>query len=206
MGQSKILIESYTKGSNIAFDHTLDIISEISISQLNSHWEKFYTQDNGTTNYNYIATIEVSEIIPGVEREKYNTYTATKRVKEGKQIVKDRSGRIFRDTSGNVIYEDKFIDVTAEIEELTREKFAHMSGRVVIIDALDNTLINAVPINVTHKFRDYSFNYIGDKRAIPTNKTIKSRCDLFPSDYEITTNMAYAYKEAAEESIDKQYF
>ena len=208
LGQSRILIESYTRGSNIAFDHTLDIISEISISQLNNKWEKFYTQDNSSITYNYIATIEVSDIMPGVERERYNSFTVSKKVKDGKMIIKDRSGNIMRDTSGNVLYVDKFIDVNADVEELEREKIAKMSGRVVIVDALDNTLINAVPINVTHEFIDYSCTYRGDKRALSdrTNKRIKSRCDPFPSDYEITSAMAYAYKSAAEESLNKQFF
>lgn len=208
LGQSRILVESYTKGSNIAFDHTLDIISEISISQLNNKWEKFYTLDNGTTAYNYIATIEVSDILPGVERERYNSFTVSKKVKDGKMIFKDRSGNIMRDTSGNAIYTDKFIEVNADVEELEREKIAKMSGRVVIIDALDNTLINAIPINVTHEFSDYSCTYRGDKRALSntTNKRIKNRCDPFPSDYEITSDMAYAYKSAAQESLNKQFF
>ena len=94
------------------------------------------------------------------------------------------------------------------MEELTREKIAKMNGRVVIIDALDNTLINSIPISVTHEFRDYSCTYRGDKRALSndTNKRIKNRCDPFPSDYEITNAMAYAYKSTAEESLNNQYF
>lgn len=208
LGQSRILVEPYTKGSNIAFNHTLDIISQISTNSLNTKWEKFYTQDNGTTTFNYIATVEVSDILPGVERERYNSFTETKRVKEGLQPIKDRSGNLILDTLGKVQYEDKFIEVHAYVNEMEREKIAQMNGRLVIMDAFDNSLINSVPINVTHEFRDYACTYNGDKRALsnPILKRIKNICDPFPSDYDITSTMAYAYKSAAEESLDKHYF
>jgi hypothetical protein len=206
LGQSRILIEAYAKGSNIAFEHTMDIINEIGISKLNTKWEKFYMQDNGNIPFNYIATIEVSDIMPGLERERYDSYTETKTIVDGKIPFRNRSGTIMRDTSGNIIYNDKFKEVEAYIEELRREKIAKMNGRIVIIDALDNTLINSVPINITHEFRDYSRTYKGDQRALPTNKILKSRCDVFPSDYEITSTMAYAYKAAAEESLNNQFF
>ena len=208
LGQSRILIEPYTGGSNFAFDHTLDIISNINVARLNNKWEKFYTQDNGTIPFSYIATIEVTDILPGVERERYNTFTETKSVVDGQVALTDRGGNVVKDTSGNIIYVNKLIDVTAQIEELQREKFAEMSGRLVVINALDNTLVNNVPINVTHEFSDYACTFRGDKRALSdvTFKRIKNNCSPFPTDYEITTTMAYTYKDAAEETLNIQYF
>ncbi|MDF1696838.1 MAG: hypothetical protein P1U56_13435 [Saprospiraceae bacterium] len=208
LGQSRILVEQYTKGSNIAFEHTLDIISEINVSRLNSKWEKFYINDNGNTTYNYIATMEVTEIIPGIERERINTFTETKRIIDGQIPIKDRSGKVITDTLGNILYTDRLIDVSATISEIQREKIAQMNGRLVIIDALNNMHVNTVPINVTHEFNDYACTFQGDERALsePTHKRIKVNVLQFPSDYEITTTMAYAYKTAAEDGLDRHYF
>lgn len=208
LGQSRILIESYTKGSNITFDHTLDIISQINVSRLNSKWEKFYTQDNGSIEYNYIATLEVIDIVPGRERERVHTYTETKEIKDGRVVVKDKKGNVVKDTSGNILYTDKIKVVSAYISEIEREKIAHLNGRLVIIEANNNIHINTIPINVTHEFRDYSCTYRGDQRALTaqTLKRIKNICEPFPTDYEITSLMAYTYKSVAEESLDEQYF
>lgn len=208
LGQSRILVESYTKGSNMAFDHTLDIITQINITKLNNKWEKFYTQDNESILFNYIATLEVIEIVPGRERERIHTYTETKEIKDGRIVIKDKAGNVVKDTSGNILYTDKIKEVSAYISEVEREKIAHLNGRLVIIEAIDNIHINTIPINVTHEFRDYSCTFRGDKRALSgtTSKRIKNICDPFPTDYEITSLMAYSYKSAAEENLHKQYF
>lgn len=208
LGQSRILVEPYTRGSNIAFDHTLDIISQINISRLNNKWEKFYVQDKGDFTYDYIATLEVNEILPGMERENMHTFVETKEIVDGRLPIKDHEGNVVKDTSGNILYTDKIKEVSAFISEVQREKIAHMSGRLVIIEAIDNIHINTIPINVTHEFRDYSCTFQGDRRALtqPTLKRMKNSCEPFPTDYEITSIMAYSYKEAAEDGLDRQYF
>ena len=208
LGQSRILVESYTKGSNIAFDHTLDIISQINIQKLNNKWEKFYVQDNGSTNFDYIATVEVTDIVPGIEKERIHSFVETTEIIDGQIPIKDKDGNVLKDTSGNILYTDKFKEISAFISEMQREKIAHMSGRLVIIEANNNNHISTVPINVTHEFVDYSCTFTGDERALtrPTRNRIKNTCDPFPSDYEITSLMAYSYKSAAEDGLNKQYF
>lgn len=208
LGQSRILVEQYTHGSNIAFEHTMDIISQINVSRLNSKWEKFYLQEAENTTYSYVATMEVIDILPGIERERLHTFTETNRVIDGEVPMKDRSGKVMTDTLGNIIYTDRYIDVTATISEIQREKIAQMNGRLVIVDALNNQQINSIPITITHEFSDYACTFNGDERALsePTNKRMKVNVDPFPSDYEITTTMAYAYKSAAEEKLERHYF
>ncbi len=207
LGQTNILVEPYVSGSNQAFYHTEEIISQIQLSNLNSTWKKYFTEDHGQ-KIDYIATIEVSEIVPGKERERFNSFTNTKEVIDGKRPAKNKSGQIKKDTMGNIIYKDKKIVVSANIEELIREKIAQMSGKIVVIDANNNRHINTIPINVTHLFEDYSCVFRGDKRALTNeyNKRIKDNCAPFPTDYEMTTNLAYEYIKAAEHSIKAQRF
>ena len=208
LGQTSILIESYAKRSNIEFDHTLDIIQQININKLNTKWEKYYLQDNESIEFNYIATIEINDIVPGRERERINSFTETKQIKDGKIPIKGEDGIILKDTSGNILYTDLIKEVSAYINEVEREKIAHMNGSVVIIDAMKNIHINTIPINVTYEFRDYSCTFMGDKRALTesTFNRIKDYCDPFPTDYEITSSLAHTYKVAAEASIQKETF
>ena len=202
LGQTNILIEPYVSGSNAAFYHTGEIISQLQISKLNTTWRKYFTEDHGQ-NIDFVATIEVSEILPGRESERFNSFTNTKEVSDGKKIMKGKNGIAVKDTMGNIIYREQKIVVTANIEELLREKVAQMSGKVVIVDAKTNRHINTIPINVTYIFEDYSCIFRGDKRALTNdyNKRIKENCAPFPTDYDMTTNLAYEYKEAAQKSI-----
>jgi hypothetical protein len=202
LGQTNILIEPYLSGSNAAFYHTGEIISQLQLNKLNSNWTKYYTEEHGE-DIDYVATIEVSKVVPGNEKERFNSFTETKEVNDGKIPLKSKDGAIVKDTMGNTIYIEKRILVTANVEELIREKTAQMSGKVVILDAKNNRLINTIPINVTYIFEDYSCIFRGDKRAITNkyNKRIKEHCAPFPTDFDMTTQLAHAYKEAAQKSI-----
>ena len=107
---------------------------------------------------------------------------------------------------GNILYKDKKIIVSANIEELTREKTAQMNGKIVIVEVYNKRHITTIPINVTYVFEDYSSIFRGDKRALTDeyNNRKKSNCAPFPTDYEMTTNLAYEYKTAAEVIIKKE--
>lgn len=201
LGQTHILIEQYVNGSNAVFHHTEEILNDIQLSNLNTTWKKYYTEDYGQP-IDYIATIEVGEIMPGKESERYNSFTNTKEVVDGKK-AKIKNGTVLKDTLGNTIYEKKKIVVTANIEELMREKISQMSGKIIIIDTKNNRHINTIPISVTHIFEDYSCRFRGDKRALTNeyNKRIKEYCAPFPTDYEMTTKLALEYKSVVEENI-----
>jgi hypothetical protein len=206
LGQTYILIEPYVNGSNAAFHLTGEIISQIQLSNLNTTWKKYYTEDTGQ-NIDYVATIEVTEITPGKERERFNSFTNTKEVSNGKKAIKSKNGVLVRDTLGNIIYKEKKIIVSANVEELLREKIAQMTGKIVIMDANNNRHINTIPLNVTYLFEDYSCRFRGDKRAL-TNEyknRIKENCAPFPSDYDMTTNLAIEYLEVAQKNIKSEH-
>jgi len=202
LGTTNILVEPYVNGSNIVFDHTLDIISQINTNNMNTKWKKFHLHENSNWSIDLIATIEVDQIMPGKETERYNSFEQSKEIVDGTKPKKTKDG-IAKDSLGRKIYVNKYKTVTALIEELIREKSAYMNGRVVIVDALTNTHINTIPINVTHLFEDYSCNFSGDKRALSSkfNKRLKPSCNPFPTDYEMTTDLANIYRDIAEQNL-----
>ena len=202
LGVTNILIEPYVNGSNIVFDHTLNIISQINTNNMNTKWKRFHLHESTHTNIDLIATIEVDQIMPGREKEIFNTFEQSKEIVDGTRPKKTKNG-IAKDTLGRAIYVNKYKTVSALIEEVIREKRAYMNGRVVIIDAITNNHINTIPINVTHLFEDYSCNFSGDKRALRTefNKRLKSSCNPFPTDYEMTTDIANIYRDIAEQNL-----
>ena len=197
LGQTNVLLEIHSNGSNIAFEQTQNIITEIASSDLSTKWIKYHTNLNGPSDL--IATIEISDIYPGKEVERYNSFVKEKDIIDGQRPAKSINGETLKDTSGNVVYVDKIKTVSAQVEELIREKVSSMNGRVVIVDAVTNSLISTIPIEVTHLFEDYSLIMTGDKRALDNNvvNRVKDYCAPFPSDYEMTTSLAIAYKESA---------
>lgn len=202
LGVTNILVEPYVNGSNIVFDHTLNILSMINTNNLNTKWKKYHIQDSEEIEFDLIATIEVDQIMPGKEKERYNSFEQTKEIVVSKKPEKNKKGSV-KDTLGKVNYVNKLKRVSALVEELIREKSAYMNGRIVIVDAINSSLVNTIPISVTHVFEDYSCRFSGDRRALSKefNKRLKAECSPFPTDYEMTTDLANVYRDIAEEKI-----
>ena len=207
LGQQHILLETYADGSNIAFDHAMDIISRINIEDMNTLWTKYHNVDDGK-NYDYIVTIELNDILPGVEREKIRLYSETKEIVDKHIPSTDRSGKIHKDSLGNTIFVDVRKVVNAEIEEISRLKEAEMIGKIVVLNNKTNTHNKTTPIHINNVFDDTACILRGDERALSdiTKSKIKSNPQHFPSDYDMTMNLAYSYKETVENLLKKERY
>ena len=203
LGISHIIVETYAAGSNLAFDHAIEIVSLFNTQGYN--WTRLYTSE-AEIEPDFIATIEIAEILPGSEREQVRSFVEKQEIITGQIPIIDTNGNEVTDTSGNVLMTDKYEIVTAYIEELEREKIAKMNGKVTIINTRTNSHIKTIPISAVNVFDDYSCIFRGDKRALEpgTFKRLRTTCQPFPTDYEMTTDLAYEFKTAAEAALKKQ--
>jgi len=198
LGQTNILIETYAEGYHPSYFHTDLILSQINNTSLNTKWTKFFIHDDNNFTYDYIATIEIQSIFPGKEVYNSHTYTEEKSIKIGSYAVKDIKGNVKKDSTGATIMRDKFELVKAEVTKVTMNKFAEMIGRVVITDPNRNVHISTLPITVDFNFEDISYSFHGDKRALTKEVQNKLKGQIqFPTDYEMTQELAIVFKEAS---------
>ncbi len=182
-----------------------DEVYNMNVNDLNDFWTQFHLGDSKNIPYDYTASIEINNIDPGYEREIYNTYQESKDIEDGEIPIKDINGNTVVDTAGNIIYTKKYRTVVANITELRREKYARLTGKTVIRNNNNNSLVRSIPLDITHHFEDYSTVYRGDDRALSstTKDKLKAVCSFFPSDYDMIIAMTEDFRETAYHILDR---
>ena len=202
IGQTHVLVDVANNSQSvlpISFD---EILRSVSVKDLNSTWKRFYVDMEEDSLFDYRARLEIIDLDVSPERETIEHYTDTKRVKDGWKYVLDNNGNVLKDTLGNDIKEDNYIDIHANVVEIFREKAAYIEGRLVYRNIHTGQTESTRPISVEAVFSDYAGSYRGDKRALGTRcrNRLKAHADAFPDDlallFEASENLKGALKDA----------
>ncbi len=183
-GMTRVLLDTHNAADVVMpADLEAELLS-INLIDLNSFWTRFYSQKSAEAPMDFRAIIEIDELDVSPERESESIYVDTRQVQDGFDYVLDQNGNVAKDTLGNDIREDRFIDVRAEVYELYREKAAFVKGSLKIIDLNKDQVIDHFPIASEATFNSYASRYSGDERALArrTRDRLRSSPDRFPAD------------------------
>ncbi len=199
-GQTHILLTYVSNGNNLLYDHSLKILENINTKSLNTKWEKYYNYEPRDIEISKILTISINTIIPGKELVKSREYEKHKDVKDGITPVLDTNGKVVKDSTGNIIYTDRYITYQATVFEMEREKIATLSGKWNIQDINTGNIEYTFPISITNRFYDYKCDFVGDREALDnyTINRLSPNCRPFPSD---TTMVEAMTKQLIEKII-----
>lgn len=197
LGMINVLIEVKNNADVVLPQEFSEEISRIDVRELEDMWTRYYTQDPGNLNFDYMAAIVIDRLDVSPEREKEVYYIDEKEIKDGFEYVLDKNGNVMKDSLGNDIKIDKYKTIRAEIFELYRHKAALVSGKVEYKDLRTGEIVNSRPVNVEAVFESYASKFNGDKRAL-SNKTkgrLRNKPLPFPSDFDLTMQAATDLKE-----------
>jgi hypothetical protein len=177
-------------------EEMIDFLNNISTSQLNSLWRKYYMSETDNINFDYIADLSITAIELSPEKEIIKQHIDKKKVKAGWEYVTNKKGEIKKDTSGNKIKRDVFQMVKAEITEIQRDKMAFVSGMITQKKASNGEIITSVPLSIESRFSDYAVRYFGDKRAICAHDIgrLKDYPLAFPDDLSMILDASIGLK------------
>ena len=144
----------------------LDELDYLDVSQMDNFWNKYYLTSPDDLMLDRAITLDVRELIIDPEREIVTYHTDRARVKDGYRYLKDKKGKILKDTLGNKLKEPKYKDVIAEITEVYREKFLILHSEYRVTDNKTNQTVSSRPLSIEIAFEDKSSSFIGDRRAI----------------------------------------
>ena len=183
-GMTRVLLESRNASDVIMPADLEDELLSINLADLNSFWTGFYIRPPETAPLDYRAIIEIDELEVSPERESETIYVDTREVQDGFTYILDQEGNVAKDTLGNDIKEDRYVDIRAEVYELTREKAAFVKGSLKIIDLNKDQVIDHFPIASEAIFSSYASRYSGDERALAsrTRNRLRSAPERFPAD------------------------
>lgn len=183
-----------------------DIVQNLDLQGLSDFWTIF-TTDRGNA-VDYTVTVELSYIHPGKEVERTHTYTTTKEIIDGQIPVLDHNNEALQDSTGKIIYTDRFVEVNADVLELYREKTAEMHGRVIIYTGQRNSLLRSIPITQAYVFSDHAVTYRGNKKALSKKdrKRLKPLCAPFPTDIDMTYDLSHVFLQEIHNVLKQQNF
>ena len=187
LGKTRILVNLVNNAPVIFPENFEAIVRSVHVYELNTLWKEHYIYEETGVQYDLFADLQILDLQISPSLESRDHWYEEVEVEDGWKYVRDRHGKIKLDTLGNKLKYKKYKKVGAEITKVTREKEATIIGNLIFREASSGIRQDTKPINVVAHFKDESYSYSGDKRALPDK--VKRKLDHprpFPSDYDLT--------------------
>ncbi len=133
---------------------------------LNEFWTEYHSQPEQGIAYDLGIDLNFTNIQISPERIEDRQYNRNERIKDGYEYKRDRNGNIVKDSDGNPIKIDKYLDVSAKVFISAQEKAVLVSGAVVYKDFNNNRQLNSFPLSSEFVFENAFATYRGDERAL----------------------------------------
>lgn len=168
---------------------------------LNDFWTEYHSRREQGINYDLGIDFNFQTIQISPERISDRQYNRSARIKDGYDYRRDRRGNIIKDSLGNPIQIDKFVDVSASITITTQQKRVLVGGAVVYKDLRKRRQLNSFPLSSEFIFENVFANYRGDQRALTADdrNLIVNKFMPFPNNeqmvFDAGINIKYRFKE-----------
>lgn len=168
---------------------------------LDDFWTEYHGQRENGINYDLGIDLNFQTIQISPERISDRQYTRTQRIKDGYEYGRDRKGNIVRDSLGNPIKIERFIDVSAQVTVTNQQKSVFVGGTVVYMDLNRRRQLNSFPISSEFVFENAFAKYRGDERALtPEDRRVLNNYFIpFPNNeqmvFDAGTNIKERFKE-----------
>jgi len=179
------------------------ILSNISLKQLDKRFVNYDTRRVVGRKYDYVIQLEVQNISVSPEHDDKNHYTETKKVQDGWEYVRDRSGEIVRDSTGKAIEVTKYKTISCYVTEIHQSKTANISGYLNYINEHNNQIINSTPISAKSVFQHVSVICNGDMNACSpeTLSLVGTNPVPFPPNIDMIMDAGRKLKEIVKNTI-----
>lgn len=170
---------------------------ELLASDLNRNggeWTRFYTREDPQRGYDVLAELRVSDVNVSPERWREQSKAYTKTIKDGWEYVLDNRGNVRKDSLGNDIKRDKYIEIKATVVETTQEKAALVRARVEITELATGKVLASRPIQFEQRFEHLARTIAGDDRALDSRTSKRIAPVSYPPDTEMITGALFGLK------------
>lgn len=133
---------------------------------LNDLWTEYHSQTENGINYDLGIDLNFQTIQISPERISDKQYTRKQRIQDGYDYRRDRAGNVVRDSLGNPIKIDKFINVSATVYITDQQKSVFVGGSVIYKDLKKRQQLNSFPLSSEFVFENSFATFRGDKRAL----------------------------------------
>ena len=161
----------------------------INVQNMNTRWTRYSTNPTGRPAFDYEITMKLRdiEVTPDLVNER--RYVDEKEIKDGFDYVLDSNGNVLKDSLGNDIKTDRYINIQAWVNEVAQRKSATLHSRLVFRDGQSKEILRNENLQVTALFEHWAATFSGDRRAL-TNES-RRRLNNNPIPFPSTEAMIY---------------
>lgn len=149
------------------------------IANYGSNWDRYYTESNESMDIDYHVVLNILEMATTQDEWREFQYPYSKKIKDGWEYVLDSNGNVAKDSLGNDIKRDKFLNVSATVVETVQSKRAFIRARMDIVNNHTGTRVYSQPMEIEDAFSHTARNFFGDERALDGH--LRQR--IFPVSY-----------------------
>jgi hypothetical protein len=178
-------------------------LTKISLSELNSEWISYYTQEMKGMNYDYTILVNMKNINVSPEGVKETIITESKTIPDGFDYVLDAKGNVKKDSLGNDIKIPKTKTITCNVIENYQTKKAIIAGTLDYINNNTGQLMKTDPIASENFFENRAYTAVGDLNALkPETKAKLGNGPIpFPANFSMLLQAGAVLKDMTKKII-----
>ncbi|MBT8244377.1 MAG: hypothetical protein HKP48_08480 [Winogradskyella sp.] len=154
---------------------------------LNQFWTAYHAYKKDGMAYDYAMQLQLAQINISPEQVREREVLRQREVKDGWQYKLDGNGNVIKDSLGNDIKEDKFINARARLFEVEQFKQAEILANVVFTDLKTQERLEQFNIDSGFIFENFYATFRGDRRALTTEdrELVRNRAIPFPTNEQM---------------------
>lgn len=203
LGMTRILVQMRNQTNLIIPEDFQRELLRISVRELNHDWLDFSLGGQENARYDYASFINVVGIDVSPEQLQERTYTDSKEIQDGTEVVRDSRGNISRDSSGNEITQPHYETITCQVIERRQFKAAAVTANLEIFDNRRKEMIKRIPLQTDAVFENYAGRFNGDRRALSPESQSRIGNEMlpFPPDEVLIIQAAELLKPMVKDAI-----
>lgn len=146
-------------------------------------WTHAVTDPDAEADVELRIEVDDIRISPNIIRNEETP--RTRRISDGWDYVLDERGNVAKDSSGNDIKVERFIEVTGVAVQTIQEREIDLDASIRIIDLRQNTIVETIPLREDVRFYHRARTYYGDARALNSSERQFVGMLPFPGDSDM---------------------
>ncbi len=175
---------------------------------LNKFWTVYHGNQNNDIDYDYAMQLQLKQINISPEQVHEKEFLREKEIKDGWEYQLDSNGNVEKDSLGNDIKVDKFVNIRARYLESHQIKSTQILADVVYTDLITNQDLDRFTVDSGFVFEYVFATFRGDKRALTDEdrKIINNRMMPFPSNEQMVYDTGEELKYKLKKIINSYNF
>lgn len=202
-GTNHVLIKAVNRSGMVMPFNFEQELMRVPTHKLNENWVQYYAEPMRGIDFDYDVVVNLQQVDVSPEAIRENRFRETKTIKDGWDYVLDASGNVKKDSLGNDIKVDRYVDVYCDVVEISQSKVARIAGTVQYFNRQNRQMMEQFPISTDAIFDNNYVTFTGNRRALSSR--VRGLCDNgiapFPTDMELLTEANFQLKDIVREVL-----